>query len=250
MEHAAELPCKHAVVSNPRIGVHRTALQTCWTNAIVDRHHCVRQAVVEAVHQFVSELRAGGPYAKGWALAKEASGAQQSSATQPPAAQAPSAKTKSPAQSSPAARVASPAQTTKVGCCRLHDDSLVTFWSTMVLRRPLKCTTVSAHSGGDLCLVCAPQACEVSPQAHTLCRRFSICSVTRFVLVQAPPGAAEGSRSVSLTERFHCRPADLFESLTDERRIRAYTQVTSPLCNVLQYRTCCRLQTMQLTQQQ
>ena len=44
--------------------------------------------------------------------------------------------------------------------------------------------------------------------------------------LQAPPGAAEGSRSVSLTERFYCRPSDLFEALTDERRIRAYTQVT------------------------
>ncbi len=76
--------------------------------------HAALQAVVEAVQQFVSELRAGGPYAKGGALAKEATGAQQSSSAQPPAAQAPSAKTQSPAQPSPAARVASPAQTTKV----------------------------------------------------------------------------------------------------------------------------------------
>ena len=34
---------------------------------------------------------------------------------------------------------------------------------------------------------------------------------------------------MSLTERFYCRPSDLFESLTDERRIRAYTQVNSQL---------------------
>ena len=44
---------------------------------------------------------------------------------------------------------------------------------------------------------------------------------------QAPPEAAAGTHSISLTERFYCRPSDLFESLTDERRIRAYTQVTS-----------------------
>ena len=31
---------------------------------------------------------------------------------------------------------------------------------------------------------------------------------------------------MSLTERFYCRPRDLFESLTDERRISAYTQAT------------------------
>ena len=83
--------------------------------------------MVTAVHQFVSELRAGGPYAKGGALAKEASGPQQSSTAQPPAAQAVSAKTSSPAQPSQATRVASPALTTKVGFPTSHASCTSTY---------------------------------------------------------------------------------------------------------------------------
>ena len=44
---------------------------------------------------------------------------------------------------------------------------------------------------------------------------------------QGPPADKAGSRTVTLTERFYCRPPDLFEALTDERRISAYTQVTA-----------------------
>jgi len=80
---------------------------------------------------------------------------------------------------------------------------------------------------GDTCTCVLPIMRGHISSTNALPQPLCLCCATYRVLVQAPPGAAEGSRSVSLTERFYCRPSDLFESLTDERRIRAYTQVIS-----------------------
>ena len=39
--------------------------------------------------------------------------------------------------------------------------------------------------------------------------------------------AASGgdTHSISIEERFYCRPDDLYQALTDQRRVQVYTQV-------------------------
>lgn len=109
-----------------------------------------KQVVLKAVHQFVAELRAGGPYAKG---------AQQPAACQPGTATAGGSTAASGGAQSSVAAVPAPKA--------------------------------------------AVPAAAPKPKAAT------------------PSG---DSHSISITERFYCRPDDLYQALTDERRVQAYTQ--------------------------
>ena len=45
-------------------------------------------------------------------------------------------------------------------------------------------------------------------------------------LLQATSAAGAGqTHSISITDKFYCRPRDLYEALTGQGRVRAYTQV-------------------------
>ena len=112
---------------------------------------CACQAVIKAVQQFVSELRAGGPYAKGGALAAAPNGKPPppTAAVQPTADRQAASQTQSPSQT---ARLAAPAQTTKVlhlprPCQRQYWHAS---WGYAVLhtmpelrRRPVPCPTLT-----------------------------------------------------------------------------------------------------------
>lgn len=125
--------------------------------------HANRKVIFEKVHQFIKELRAGGPHAPG-APAQAPNGAAAGGGFRPAAA--------APAGSSAPADSAGPQAATG--------------------------TPVPAQSAKP----------KPAPQPKAATKRDD--------------GGA--TQSLELTEKFYARPADIYEALTDERRLRAFTQ--------------------------